>query len=209
MATRLIFILWASSHSIQILSSACTYFFHTLTYSPCWFLYFYTFPCSLHQNFFVLFPIYIFFFKRHSSIPVLFLFSETAELFWLWNFHTQNWGWKRHQTWKTQTCCFKIRERLKPQKAYSGVKKYQEISTKVSNIYLSFKSFLSSGAGDVPKEARKEKGHVQVVKMCICWTKDQITTHSFNCLTNARISLKIISGLWCWIIFIHTEFKGS
>lgn len=208
MATRLIFILWASSHSIQILSSACTYFFHTLTllagfYTSTPFL---AFSIRISLCFF---QFIYFFFKRHSSIPVLFLFSETAELFWLWNFHAQNWGWKRHQTWKTQTCCFKIRERLKPQKAYSGVKKYQEISTKVSNIYLSFKSFLSSGAGDVPKEARKEKGHVQVVKMCICWTKDQITTHSFNCLTNARISLKIISGLWCWIIFIHTEFKGS
>lgn len=59
------------------------------------------------------------------------------------------------------------------------------------------KSFLSSGAGHVPKEARKEKDPVQVVKLCIHWTKDPITTHSFNCLKYARISLKIISGLWC------------
>lgn len=70
------------------------------------------------------------------------------------------------------------------------------LGSAVSTSPLS-ESFLSSGAGHVPKEARKEKDPVQVVKLCIHWTKDPITTHSLNCLKYARISLKIISGLWC------------
>lgn len=51
MAIWLIFILWASSHSIQILSSASvnTYFFHThsFTYFSCWLLYFCPFALSI------------------------------------------------------------------------------------------------------------------------------------------------------------------
>ena len=179
---------------------------HSFTYSPCWLLY--SVPlCSLHHKFLVLFSNYFFFW-------------DTVQ-YWFFSYSLKQLNYFDYEIFSMpKTEADKDTRRRKFNPASSNSKKvwhckkhalvlYQEIFTKVSNIYLTFKSFLSSGAADVPKNAREQKGHVQVVKMYICWTKDQITTHSFHCLTDARISLKNISGLWRWIILFILSSKGA
>lgn len=183
----------------------CSFLSHSFTYSPCSLLFSFPFLCSLHPNFLVLIPIYVYFWEAQLHPGSLLLLTIILAV----TFSCPKLRLKKTPDRKFKPASSKSSKVWSSKRHVLVLKSSREFLLKSAISISPLTPSFYVGAGNVPEEVQEEKGHIQVVKMCICWTKDQITTYSFPCLTNARISLQIIAGLWCWINCIHTEFKGS